>query len=305
MSTTTSVAGVARAAMLVELNVSLYSGRKKDRATQAEVTAAKGAHSKQAASVYKSLFADCAELEAIVRFQARVRAEHYRLTLPWSDSGGRLLPTTTMMAHQDMMNAATAEFNALVNKFLDRYDTLVAAAAFQLGALFDRAEYPSRGDVAKRFSMSTTISPLPTSGDFRLDIEAEVQNDLAQRYEAQVATLVQRANDDAWQRLYDVLAAMSDRLTIDAQNDGTVKKRVFRDTLVNNAAELCGLLTQLNVAGDPRLEHARARLEDALLGVTAKDLRESDGTRVATKQKVDAILSDFDWFQPEAAEANI
>jgi len=40
-----NVAGIARAAMLVELNVSLYSGRKKDKATQAEVTAAKGAHS--------------------------------------------------------------------------------------------------------------------------------------------------------------------------------------------------------------------------------------------------------------------
>ena len=33
------VAGVARAAMLVDLQISLYSGRKQDKATQAEVTA--------------------------------------------------------------------------------------------------------------------------------------------------------------------------------------------------------------------------------------------------------------------------
>ncbi len=57
----TQVAGIARAAMLVDLQISIYSGRKQDKRTQAEVTLSKGANSKKAASVYKSLFADCAE----------------------------------------------------------------------------------------------------------------------------------------------------------------------------------------------------------------------------------------------------
>lgn len=295
----TAIAGIARSAMLVDLNVSLYSGRKKDKATQAEVTAAKGAHSKQAASVYKSLFAECKELDDITKFQARVRAEHYRLTLPWSDSGPRLLPTKSLFEYQHMMDLRRAEFDALVGKFLDRYDTLVAAAAFQLGSLFNRDEYPLRDVVARKFSMDTAMSPLPVAGDFRLDIESEVQNDLIRRYEEQMKSMVERANSDAWQRLYDVLSAMSDRLGTDEQEDGSVKKRIFRDSLVDNATELCALLTTLNVANDPQLEHARARLEDALLDVSPKDLRESEGTRTITKKKVDDILADFDWFGAE------
>lgn len=296
---TTTIAGIARSAMLVDLNIALYSGRKKDKATQAEVTAAKGAHSKQAASVYKSLFAECKELDEITKFQARVRAEHYRLTLPWSDSGLRLLPTKTLLDYQDLINKRRAEFGSLVDKFLVRYDTLVAAAAFQLGALFDRNEYPLRDTVANKFSMNVTMSPLPTAGDFRLDIESEVQNDLIRQYETQMKAMVDKANGDAWTRLYDVLQAMSDRLSVDEQEDGTAKKRIFRDSLIDNATELCALLTSLNVANDPQLERARARLEDTLLGVTPKDLRDSDGTRTLTKQKVDSILSDFDWFACE------
>jgi hypothetical protein len=130
------------------------------------------------------------------------------------------------------------------------------------------------------------------------DIESEVQDELAQKYEARMKGMLEQANQDAWTRLYEVLSAMSDRLTVEETEEGP-KKKVFRDSLVTNAEEICGLLTSLNVAGDPALERARARLEDTLNGVTADDLRKSDGQRVITKQKVDAILSDFDWFQEE------
>lgn len=296
-----NIAGIARSAMLVELTISLYSGRKQDKSTQAEVVAAKGSGSKRAASVYKNLFSDCAELEAITKFQARARADHYRMTLPWSDSGLRLLPTKALFDYQAMISKAQEEFDTLVGKFLDRYDTLVAAAAFQLGALFNRSEYLTREQVARRFSMSVSMAPLPVAGDFRLDIEAEVQNDLVRQYEERMQQQLVKANQEAWERLHTVLAAMSDRLTIEETEEGP-KKRVFRDTLVTNAEELCGLLTSLNVANDPALERARARLESALVGVTPKDLRESEATRVATKQKVDSILSDFDWFATEGDE---
>lgn len=277
--------------MLVNLNISTYSGRKKDAGTQQEVVASKGSGSSRAASVYKNLFAECRELDAVTKFQARARAVHYKWTKPWDDTGTRLLPTKALMNYQAQMSRCVNEFDRLVGEFLDKYDTLVAAAAFQLGTLFDRSEYPAREQVAKRFSMETTMIPLPTSGDFRLDIESQVQQELIDKYEARMAAQLAAANQDSWTRLHDVLSRMSERLASD--EDG--KKPVFRDTLVTNAEELCDLLTMLNVTNDPSLEKARQQLESALQGVTPKDLRESDGTRVATKQKVDSILSAYDW----------
>jgi len=98
-----TIAGIARSSMMVDLHISVYTGRKQDKSTQAEVVANKGAKSKRAASVYKSLFAECKELDELTKFQARVRAEHYRLTLPWNDQGARLLPTRALLDYQKRM----------------------------------------------------------------------------------------------------------------------------------------------------------------------------------------------------------
>lgn len=285
------VAGVARAAMLVDLQISLYSGRKQDKATQAEVTAAKGAKSSKAASVYKSLFAECVELDAITKFQARARAEHYKLTKPWNDYGARLLPTALLRRYKSSMDPYETEFNRLVTVFLDKYDTLVAAAAFQLGTLFDRDEYPTREQVARKFQFDISYAPLPTAGDFRLDIESEVQRDLMRQYEKRMEQQLEAAAQDSWTRLHEALTRLSDRLVV--EDDG--KKRKFHDTMVTGALELCELLTDMNVTNDPALEKARRKLEEALSGVTPKELREEDSTRAITKKKVDDILGSFDW----------
>jgi hypothetical protein len=68
---------------------------------------------------------------------------------------------------------------------------------------------------------------------------------------------------------------------------------VFRDSLVNNAVELCGLLTRLNVGNDANLEQARQKLEKAIAGVTPDRLREDEAKREAVKAEVDAILKAF------------
>jgi hypothetical protein len=124
-----------------------------------------------------------------------------------------------------------------------------------------------------------------------LDIESSVQQDLIDQYEARAAAQLAQANQESWTRLHTALAKISDRLKVD--EDG--KKNVFHDTLVSNAVELCDLRTVMNVTGDKDLERARRRLQDALEGVTPKELRDEDSTRIFTKQKVDAILDAFDW----------
>lgn len=285
------IAGVARSALLVSLNLSVYSGRKKDSHTQAEVVAAHGSGSARAASVYKSLFADCKELDDIVKFQARARMRHYQMTLPWSDNGLRLLPTTGFLEYKKEMNRFEEEFYRLVDVFLDKYDTLVAGAAFKLGTLFDRTEYPERDVIRRKFAYDLSFTPLPVAGDFRLDIESEVQEELAKQYEARLEAQVAQAQQDAWTRMYEVLSRIKDRLTLDENG----KRKTFHDTTVTNAQELCDLLTTLNVTKDPALEQARKQLEEAMMGVDPKELRKEEGLRLITLQKVSATLDAFNW----------
>jgi len=286
-----ALAGIARGSLLVDLSISTYSGRKQDKATRDEVTANKGAKSKRAASVYKSLFADCPELDAITRFQSKLRIDHYRLTQPWSDSGPRLVAMGTLEKHRDLMYHAEREFDALVTKFLDKYDTLVAAAAFQLGALFDRNEYPLRSQVRRKFSFNVVYTPLPTSGDFRIDVENEVQRELIAQFEQAMAEREARMAQDSWTRLHKVLTRMIKQLAPRA--DG--KRGKIYDTLLGEARDLCDLLTHFNMSQDPSLERARLRLIEAMDGVTTDALKVEADTRVVVHDKVKAILADYEW----------
>lgn len=291
MNTIDTTAGIARAAMLVNLSITLYTGRKQDKRAQAEVVASHGAMSARAASVYKSLFTDCKELEDIVKFQARARARHYAMTLPWSDMGLRLLPTKSFVDYSDEMNKHREQFEFLVDAFLQKYDTLVAAAAFKLGTLFNRDEYPLRESIARKFTFNLDYVPLPTAGDFRLDIEHEVQQQLVEQYEKRMVEQVSQAQQDAWSRLYDVLAKLKDRLTLTDEG----KRKTFHDTTVTNAVDLCEALTALNVMGDPALEAARKQLEEAMLGVEPAELRKEEGERLLVLSKVNGILDAFDF----------
>jgi predicted secreted Zn-dependent protease len=67
-------------------------------------------------------------------------------------------------------------------------------------------------------------------------------------------------------------------------------KKIFRDSLVDNALELTNLLTKLNVTNDPKLEQARQALERSLVHVSADDLRQSKGARDEVLAKVNQIM---------------
>ena len=283
---------IASSAMLVELNISTWTARKLDKKVSAEVDLAKGTKT-SAVNVNKNLLAGTGFLDTITKYAANARAWHISQTLPWSDNGLRLLPVSNFITYKEQLNTLETNFNALVEKFIVAYPNLVSAAAFQLGALFNRDEYPSREHITSKFGFRYSLAPLPTSGDFRIDIAEDGLNELKNHYEGVLETRVNGAMQDAWDRLHDVLSRMSERLTPDIDENGDEKRKIFRDSLVENAIEVCGLLKHFNITNDVRLEEMRRQLEDAMRGVDASSLRESDVLRQQTKRKVDDLLGKF------------
>jgi hypothetical protein len=118
-----------------------------------------------------------------------------------------------------------------------------------------------------------------------------VRQDLAEQYDKMFNNKMTEAMRDPWERLHKMLARMSETLT--DKEDG--KRNIFRDSLVNNALELCGLLSVLNVMKDPALEEARRMLEKAINGIDPEDLRKIPSARAELKHSVDDILNKFQW----------
>jgi hypothetical protein len=276
--------------MLVNITLSVWSGRKLDRQVSEEIDVAKSTRTR-AGNYNKNLFAGVVELESVIAVSKAIRMWNQRQTLPWSDGGERLLPLPNFLAYKQGLVEWEAKFNDAVKNFCDKYPTLIAAQAFQMGALFDRSEYPVADQIQHKFHMGYTFSPVPGTQDWRVQADDDVRRELEQQYQRAYNDRLGTVTKDLWGRLHSCLTHMSDRLT-----DGDEgKRKIFRDSLLTNAVDLCGLLTRLNVMNDPALEIARKHLEGTLVGLDAKDLRKDESARKEIKASVDAILSRFEW----------
>jgi len=280
--------------MLVEFNASVWTARKLDKTTTNEVVASKNAGAKDAARVNKHLLAGRTELDIIQQAVGRARQFVYDNTAPWSDSGLRLLPTVNFMKFTERMNDFEEEMEALVKAFVVIYPTLITAQALALGDMFKRDDYPSANEMMTKFSFRVNYMPVPSSGDFRVDVGNQAQAELKARLESLTQERIDSAMADVRERLSTHLKRMSDRLTTDYIG-GEAKQRRFHDTLVDGALELCDLTKALNVTNDVTLETARSQLEQLLVGVTPTDLRKNEAIRQDVKRNVDAILDKFNF----------
>ena len=292
---------IGSSAMLVELNISTWTARKLDKKVSAEVDVAKGAKT-SAVNVNKNLLAGTGFLDTITKYAANARAWHLSQTLPWSDNGQRLLPVSNFITYKEQLGKLNENFDALVGKFIDAYPNLVSAAAFQLGDLFNRDEYPEADAIARKFKFNYNFFPVPQAGDFRVDIGEEARKEIEASCNSLSNSRIESAMKDAWSRLHEHLLRMSERLECDEVEDEVdgrwervTKPRVFRDSLIENAVELVDLLKHFNLTNDPTMEQARLDLRDAINDHDAQDLRDNFVAREAVKSKVDEILGKFNF----------
>lgn len=290
---------IQNASMLIDLNISTWTGRKLDKRVSEEIDHAKGTKVK-AGNYNKQLLAGADKLAEVQKIVGQIRTWHYEQTLPWSDGGSRLLPMKNFFDYKNTLASLEQEFEAAVRDFLQEYPQLVSNSAFALGALFDRGEYPDVEDIEHKFKFRYAFMPLPEAGDFRVDCGDSVKQELEAQYKEFYDNKLKEAMTDMWNRLHETLTHMSDKLANSEQprklkNGEEVHTKIFRDSMVENAVELCGLLTKLNVSNDTQLELARQKLEKAIHGVDAKTLRDSDEVRLSVKKQVDDILSAFNF----------
>ena len=285
-SLTESVPSLASGAMLVDLQISQFTGRKLDKKASEEVTVSNNAD-KGVANVHKKLLGNCKELDDIKKHVGETRNHyHYAMTMPWSNMGLRLLTTPNYFNYHKAMTERQDTFASLVDTFLQSYEWKVSQVSANLGNLFNGSDYPTLGEMKRKFAFNLDYPPLPDAGDFRIDIGNEQSQAMKEQYEDYYSKQLKNAMGDVWTRLHESLSKMSERLDYQSKDS----KKTFRDTLVSNVEGMVGLLKTCNVTNDPKMEQARLVLDDALRGVTPDALREDDYLRSQTKQSVDEVI---------------
>jgi hypothetical protein len=281
---------ISNAAMLVELNISVWTANKIDKDASRKVADDNRA-SADAGQFRKNLMAGSHLRKEIADYAAGCRLWHNTRTMPWADRGPRLLPTSLFFDYKSEANARRAYFMDKRDKFGLEYPRLVHTAQNYLGSLFDPLDYPDVDEVMAKFDFRLVFSPVPDAGDFRLDLPAQELDAMRSQYESDANERVAAAMKEQWAKLHDMVSRMSDKLVEPEDED----KRRWHDTFLTNAQEMCSMLTHLNVTRDPTLEEARRGLERAIANVDISEIKESIDVREDVKGKLDAILKQYEW----------
>ena len=282
--TDTDAPTLSSSAMLVEINISKWTGRKFDKSASAYVENANNAHVGMA-NVHKKLLGDCPQLSAIHKHVSNSYNIHRSSTLPWSDSGLRLVPTVHYFKYHQQMTDLRNHFTKLCDEFFDVYDFAIQEAKTKLGDLFQADNYPSIETIKSKFAWRMNYTEVP-QGDFRVDIGNEGLRQVKEQFKQFSDTQIKRAMGDAWQRTYNVLSRMSERLDYTDDED----KKVFRDTIVTNVTDLIDLLDGFNLTNDPNMKAMKIKLDKIFRGVTPDALREDGILRLDTKKAVDEAI---------------
>ena len=291
---------LASSAVLVSVDVNVWSATKQDRVISNEVTASKNAD-KSAGRYVKNLLADHPRHKAIVNYRQTIYNWVKRRTYRWNNSQD-LLPSVDMPKFKQEYHEHQRAFNTLLGDFILAYDSIVSDMAFKQGDMFDRNDYPAKEQLASKFGMRLFVSEVPMN-DFRCAIAQDIADDLFQTYKSQAEEIVSNVVMEQKTRFVEVMKSIShccgyDDMGVDDNTGETkIRKRKIYDSTIQKALDMCDAFKGFNLTGDPDLEQARASLESALSGIDAETIRESDAVRSAVKSDVDNILSKFGAFQ--------
>lgn len=285
MDNSTVDTSICNKAVMVSLSVSTWTARKYSKEITAKINADHGA-SGDAGRYNKSLLpGDAESYKALMRVAGYARTAHYSQTLAWSDEGWRLLPTANYQEYTDKLRSLTSDFETALESFLLDYPALVQQSRARLNGMYKDSDYPDVYDLRAKFRIGCEFSPVPTSGDFRLDLAGDTIAAIEQSVENRVKTATDLAVKDSWTRLKDCVEHIHGRLSD--------PKAIFRDSLIENARELTDILGRLNVTGDTGLELARRDVSNKLAQYEPDMLRSDATARAQVAQDAKSILSDM------------
>jgi len=259
-------------AMVVKLHISAWKGRMTDKTVTESTNAAHGAA--DGAGHYNKNLISKTKMREMVSAESAARAFHMTQTLPWKDGGERLLPAKNFQRYSKGMRDKKQEFAVAVQKFINQYPILMQDARHELGQMYNPNEYPAAADIDALFNFYTDIQPVPTAGDFRVELNqhevTKIKKDIEKSNEEQQA----KAMESIWHRLHTRVKEMAEGMKDIVDEKGVVTKRgrVY-DTYVKNLAELTEILPDLNITEDENLNNMAQEIKDALTAHTPGQLR--------------------------------
>jgi predicted secreted Zn-dependent protease len=165
------------------------------------------------------------------------------------------------------------------------FPAMVEQAKQRLNGMFNADDYPPASEIVDRFKFELDYNTVAQwdGSHLAVDLRDDEVKRIGDLMAAKADEKLANAMKDVWQRLYDQVRRIAERLSH--------PENVFRDSLIGNVANLVNILPTLNITDDPNLEQMRRDVERILASQDPQELRDDIVKRKHTCDDANAILS--------------
>ena len=191
---------ITERAMLAAVHISIWTAVKHDRKVSHEVASSTEPMPAPAATT-SNCCAEAEKLGSLRSLSGQIRQYFYKITLPWSDEGYRLLPAHFYFELTAKMREFEQAFAQQVEEFLAVYPSYIEQVRPELNGLFREEDYPSADKLRNKFGVKLEVLPIPSGNDFRVTLSEEEQARVAREIDENVRQSLQKGTEDLWTRL--------------------------------------------------------------------------------------------------------
>lgn len=236
--------------------------------------------------------------KAVTAVRTRVIAFWKGISLPYPESGIRLIRQSDISSFTVQMTAMKAELDEAVIQLDAQYDELKSAARRRLGSLYNAGDYPAtlRGWFDVSYDFPSVEPP-----EYLRQLSPQLFQQEADRVAARFDEAVQLAEQAFTEELSKLVSHLTERLS--GSDDG--KPKVFRDSAVENLREFFDRFRHLNIRSDQHLDDLVAQAQRVVRGVEPQQLRDNQALRQQVASQLSGVQSVLDGLLVERPRRNI
>jgi hypothetical protein len=210
------------------------------------------------------------------------------LSLPFPESGIRLIKLETVEDFDRQMADLKAELDDAVVNLNRRFDELKIAATQRLGSLYNPSDYPET--LIGLFGVAWDF-PAIDPPDYLIQLAPGLYEREQERVRARFEEAVRLAEQAFLEDFARVVSHLSERIS-GTDDDGTQK--VFRDSAIDNLSEFFERFRSLNVRSNQQLDDLVVQAQRTVRHIDAQDLRDSEALRSQVATQLSGVQASLD-----------
>ena len=276
---------ISERAMLVNLRIRLWSGRKHDRSASQEVADTHNTQIEKAGRFNKMLVTTAA-LRPAFNAANNARLYHSSVTMPWLGDGARIMPVDVYFDYTQAMNSFKQAFNREVDDFLALYPTHMAQAALDLNGLYQPSDYPTDIALRNKYSFDCEVYNVPDAQDFRVKMSSDEFEEAKRQITENYDTVINGTVTDLFERIKFRMELLVKRIK-EVESD---EKGRLKSSLIERISDLAELLPKMNITNSKVIDDIAEKMTREFKSIHMGVLRVDKSVRDAAVTSAEEII---------------